>query len=394
MTFAQVLSRHGARDPTAHKSDLYKALIERIQGSAVRFGRGVEFLEDYKYGLGAGNLTAFGVQQMVESGQTFHRRYHHLVGASDPFSRAAGSQRVVESGAHFLRGFFNSSAEDAEDKIKAMLVIPEEEGFNNTLNHGTCRAFEEGPASETRERMQTQWKEAWVPRIAGRLNRKLPGANLTLDETIYMMDLCPFNVVADRHGKRSPFCNLFSEEEWRSYDYFMSLDKWYGYGLGNPLGPSQGVGYVNELVARLTGQPVRDSTSTNTTLDSSRETFPLDRALFADFSHDNLMASVHAALGLYNHTEDLPVTHKVAPADAGGFSAAWTVPFAGRMYVEKLQCDSQKEEMVRILVNDRVVPLRGCGATREGTCTVSAFVDSLTFAKGGGLWDQCQIRGS
>jgi hypothetical protein len=41
-----------------------------------------------------------------------------------------------------------------------------------------------------------------------------------------------------------------------------------------PWGPSEGVGYVNELIARLTDSPVVDETSTNTTLDGNAETFP------------------------------------------------------------------------------------------------------------------------
>ena len=54
---------------------------------------------------------------------------------------------------------------------------------------------------------------------------------------------------------------------------------------GDPLGPVQGVGYVNELLARLTGTPVADHTTHNATLP-----FPLDRALYADFTHEMLAA--------------------------------------------------------------------------------------------------------
>ena len=68
---------------------------------------------------------------------------------------------------------------------------------------------------------------------------------------------------------------------------------------GNPLGRVQGVGYVNELLARLTQTPVRDHTQTNRTLDGAPATFPLNRTLYADFSHDNQMAAIYAALGLF-----------------------------------------------------------------------------------------------
>jgi len=46
--------------------------------------------------------------------------------------------------------------------------------------------------------------------------------------------------------------------------------------------------------------------------------------------------------------------------------------------------------LVRVIVNDRVVPLQRCGADKLGRCTVSAFVESLAFAQEGGDWDQCK----
>lgn len=208
-----------------------------------------------------------------------------------------------------------------------------------------------------------------------------------------MMDLCPFNTVATTTAALSDFCRLFSMDEWASYDYFQSLDKWYGYGRGNPLGPSQGVGFGNELIARLTGMPVDDHTTTNSTLDSSPDTFPLNRTLYADFSHDNTMSSFFAALGLFNSTMDLPLKYKVSPRRLHGFSASWVVPFGARLYVEKMQCGDSSEELVRVILNDRVVPLRTCNSDRLGRCKLRGFVDSLKFIRSGGLWDQCPFDG-
>jgi len=47
------------------------------------------------------------------------------------------------------------------------------------------------------------------------------------------------------------------------------------------------------------------------------------------------------------------------------------------------------EELVRVLVNDRVAPLQSCEADGLGRCKLSAFIESLSFARDGGLWDQC-----
>ena len=75
--------------------------------------------------------------------------------------------------------------------------------------------------------------------------------------------------------------------------------------------------------------------------------------------------------------------------DTNFYSASWTVPFASRAYFEKLSCRDQAEELVRVLVNDRVLPLEFCGGDGLGRCPLSSFVNSLGFARSGGHWDQC-----
>jgi hypothetical protein len=57
-----------------------------------------------------------------------------------------------------------------------------------------------------------------------------------------------------------------------------------------------------------------------------------------------------------------------------------------------MACSGIEEELVRVIVNDRVIPLQNCGADKLGRCTLSRFVDSLTFAVNGGKWDQCFVR--
>ncbi|KAK8028671.1 hypothetical protein PG991_005727 [Apiospora marii] len=395
VTFAQILSRHGARDPTASKTATYSALIQRIHGSVTEYGKGYKFIKNYNYTLGADELSPFGQQELVNSGIKFYKRYQHLTKQAVPFLRSAGQNRVIESAQNWTQGFHQSRLEDKpSDEPDAfpypMLIIPEDEGFNNTLSHANCKAFEDGPASSVKDEAQNAWLEIFAPPIAEKLNQNLPGANFTLDDTIYMMDLCPFNTVADINGRISPFCGLFTRDEWNGYDYFQSLGKWYGYGNGNPLGATQGVGFVNELIARLTGKAVVDQTTTNATLDSSPDTFPLDRSLYADFSHDNDMTGVFSALGLYNATEPLSNTTKASPRETKGFSSSWSVPFAARMYVEKMTCaDTADEELVRVLVNDRVIPLQNCDADSLGRCKLGRFVESLSFARAGGHWDQC-----
>jgi hypothetical protein len=164
---------------------------------------------------------------------------------------------------------------------------------------------------------------------------------------------------------------------------------------GGYLGRVQGVGYVNELLARLTGQPVRDHTQTNRTLDASPETFPLDRTLYADFSHDNAMVAIYSALGLFR--QHLLPGRKLDPAKPSRLRTWFLssmVPFGGRMVVERLQCTATLPlpfgTFVRILVNDALQPLEFCGGV-AGLCELHAFVASQWYARkdGNGDFEKC-----
>jgi hypothetical protein len=292
ITFAQVLSRHGARDPTAIKTLEYAAVIKKIQENVPEFTGPYAFLKDYKYTLGADQLTTFGQQELVNLGTAFYNRYNSLAKNFVPFVRASGQERVIQSAQNFTQGFHGARVADkssAPDNYPyPILVISEADGSNNTLDHGKCTEFERGPDSHTGFEAQKEWVKKFATPITARLNKHLPGANLNDYETIHFMDLCPFETVASPTGQISVFCGLFSTEEWHQFDYYQSLGKYYGYGNGNALGPTQGVGFANELIARLTGKSVEDHTSVNHTLDDSNVTFPVgeQNVLFADFSHD------------------------------------------------------------------------------------------------------------
>jgi hypothetical protein len=385
VTFANVLSRHGGRDPTLGKSVAYALLIADIQNTSTAFPDKFKFLKDYQYTLGADELTNAGRQEMINSGTHFFRRYHKLIKKHAPFVRSGGQQRVVESAQKWLLGIAQSAKTLPKD---VDLIIPEGPNWNNTLSHDNCPAFEGGPDHGLGDRAQRLWAAKFVPTIRMRVNSQL-GTKLSATAIVNLMDMCPFDTLAHPTASVSEFCHLFTEEEWHAYDYFQTLGKYYGYSVGNPLGPTQGVGYVNELLARLTGRPVDDHTNTNTTLSADPKTFPLDRKVYADFSHDNDISGVLAALGLYNNTRALSNTSIESTKETHGYSAAWTVPFASRMYVEKLHCKHEKEELVRVIVNDRVQPLKFCGGDKHGRCKLSSFVKSQSFARGGGLWDRC-----
>lgn len=135
VSFAQLLSRHGARDPTFDRTVLYDKTVTKIKTSVHQFKGKYAFLANYTYTLGADQLTAFGEQEMVNSGIEFFDRYESLANSYRPFVRAASQERVVESAQKFVRGYLEqksaSSANSAPDPYP-ILVIREGNGSNNT----------------------------------------------------------------------------------------------------------------------------------------------------------------------------------------------------------------------------------------------------------------------
>ena len=137
ITFAQILSRHGARFPNPKKTKRYGKTIEKIQKNVRSFKGKYAFLQKYKYDLGADDLTPFGVQEMVNSGTDFFNRYEDLVKKLDkgPFVRASDQQRVVDSATNFTAGFHTAKVAAAvTDKAYPYdtVLINEQPGSNNT----------------------------------------------------------------------------------------------------------------------------------------------------------------------------------------------------------------------------------------------------------------------
>ncbi|KIJ69719.1 hypothetical protein HYDPIDRAFT_35196 [Hydnomerulius pinastri MD-312] len=376
-----LLQRHGARFPTSGSSKRMKKPLRRLMNATSYSDKTFDFLKYFEWDLGEADLIPFGEKQSFDSGSEHYRRYKHLIHSDRlPFVRASGSDRVVNSAVNWTAGFASASGQTYSPKVA--VIISEAKGSNNTLEDSMC------PNHHSQDEEADAWRDIFTPAIVDRLNDAVPGAALNNKDVIELMSLCAFETLF--HGTASPFCSVFTPEEFQAREYYVDVQKYYDTGYGNPLGPVQGVGYINELLSRLTGKSVEDQTQTNTTLDSSPTTFPLDRTFYADFSHDNQMVAIYSALGLFPQ-DQTPSSTQLDPTRTWRISRM--TPFSGRMIAEKLRCsyDGGHREYVRILVNDAVQPLGFCGAHEEGLCEISAFVESQAYARsnGNGDWDKC-----
>ncbi|PCH40555.1 phytase [Wolfiporia cocos MD-104 SS10] len=352
ITQVHLFVRHGARYPTTTNAPSYRYAVSRLASAKKFSDPRLEFLKDYEYGMPEEGLVPLGAEQSFEAGWEAFVRYGGLVGGEGRqergiFVRASDSQRVVDSAGNWTKGFAAASRNTVVPVISAYLS----EEVNSTLN-SDCPAALDG----TRE--INIWLQQFAPPIAHRLNTAAPGTKLSDEDVFSLMAMCPFESIAlsgsrKRVKGKSEFCNLFSEDEWNAFEYHGDVEKYYKTGPGNALGAIQGVGYTNELLARLIEQPVRDNTTHNASLP-----FPLGRAIYADFSHENAMVAVFSALGLYDDVS-APDPRKIG-ADDRVWQANRMVPFSARMVTEILQCgggEGRDGTYIRILVNDAVRPL-------------------------------------
>jgi len=120
--------------------------------------------------------------------------------------------------------------------------------------------------------------------------------------------------------------------------------------------------------------------------------FPLNRTIYVDFSHDNLIIAVFSAMGLFNQTDGPLDTAKITKDRT--WITSKMVPFSGHMTVERLSCpahqrrdEEEREEYVRIFVNDARQPLRFCGAGGDGMCKLEEFLRSQEYARNDGFGD-------
>lgn len=340
---------------------------------------------------------------MTALGAQFFKRYGTLYPQSKPFIRATDSGRVSESADVFGIAFAEQAgpAHTPDTSPYKIHIMSETRNAYNTLSHtGRCPAFKK--QSQDADMFAAK---AFLPAVKT-VEQKVPGAQLSVHETHLLMDICPRLAVADPHVpkvERSPFCSLFTDVEWRRFDYHQSIKKWYIFGPGNKLGPTQGAGWVQELLARMTGDrdivtdpATRTSFDWQITRDPAR--FPLmpQQSLFADFTHDSIFTAVLFALGLYDSSPPLSLAIKDTPVHpTKGFSAENASPLGARMYVELMQC-REEDPWVRIVLNGQVRDLTKlakfkqlCPSDPYGRCALPQFLKSVQDVRDGLNWKEC-----
>lgn len=374
------LQRHGARYPTADASTAtLAAALAKANGT---FTGDLSFLNGFTYKLGAEILTPVGRQQLFDSGVQGFYQYRYLYDNSTKLvARTTSQDRILKSAEYWLSGFFGLDWQQYAN----LEVIIEAAGFNNSLaSYDTCTNAN-NPVDSTTSATLSAWERKYLASALTRLQASSKGFNWTIPLVYAAQQMCPYETVALGY---SAFCQLFTADEWKGFEYSVDISFEQGGGFGSSTGRASGIGYVDELLDRITHiMPNSTIQGVNTTLDFNPIYFPLNQTLNIDFTHDIDITSTVAALGLTQFAEVLPAS---GPPSNQQYIASKVVPFGARLITEVIECSSpivnhvavngSQTHYIHISSNQRTIPLGAsfsiCGNRSDGWCELGNFLQA------------------
>jgi acid phosphatase len=252
---------------------------------------------------------------------------------------------------------------------------------SNTLTPGrACRNYFNNVNSQGRSYGAAQllaFGKTYLPAVSERLRKGNPDIVFSNEEVYSMQEMCGFETLV--HGK-SPWCDVFTRDEWDSFEYARDLQHYYRAGPGNPYGASLGFLWLNATTNLLQSGPA------------------VAGPLFLSFNHDGDILTLLAALDLFPQESHLPTSHVQ-------HDRAWRLsdvtPMHGRIALERMTCAIEKkcwsnpiypnhvycnedsgqdrlETFVRIDVNDAIVPIPGCVSGPGGSCPLEEFAERVS----------------
>ncbi|KAJ8520135.1 hypothetical protein ONZ45_g3017 [Pleurotus djamor] len=326
------------------------AFASKFHGAAasgeVKVSSPLGFLKDWTMKLGADGLNL---------GVAFRMKYGELLKDFDalPVFRTTSQARMVDSAVNFAVGFFGVPQYLNEYN---QLIIIEADGFNNTLASGLVCPNANNDIGTFGRVQSMKWANVYLQPTLTRLQRSVDGLELSISDLVAMQMTCAYETVALGF---SHFCKLFNQREWQGFAYFHDLLFWYSFGPGNPSVAAQGVGYVQELLSRLTQTRItKFNTSLNATLTQSNATFPLNQPIYVDATHDSVMTAIFTALNFTSLAANGPLPTDHIP-DNQSYFVQQLAPFGANAVGQVLTCgsNSQHPTHIRWLINDAVVPL-------------------------------------
>lgn len=384
-----MIARHAERFPTRTAGDRHLALLERVEKSATSLTGSLSFLANWTYFTNVESpafeeLTTTGpyagTVQAHNTGRILRQRYDELVNPNQTTNYwTCSSGRDVTTARFFGDGFFG--ADWATNGAAQLNIIPEDSDRGaDTLTPGdTCLKYVHD-VDRGHDRGYTElriWQQTFLTPIVARLTHDAAGITFTPDEVYSMMEMCGFEILARGH---SPWCDVFTQQEWLEFEYARDLLHYYRAGPGNPFAGAMGWLWLNATTALVSNDNIT--------------------GVYFSFVHDGDIVPLLATLGILDETGK----EQMLPNDRMKAGRRWrmsdVVPMGGRLVFEKVTCDNTglgrnlRRSYVRLFINDGIVDLEksAVGAGLSMGAGMNQWVD-MVQRKGQHFGDFGQVCG-
>lgn len=382
ITQVHLLYRHGARYPT---SSAAPATFAQKIANATKTGFSVsgelDFLGNWTYKLGAELLTPFGRSQNFLLGIEYRQLYGKLLNnftetGTIPVFRTESQDRMVKTAENFAAGFFG--VPEYLDEVSIEIIVENAKVNNSGAPYEVCTNSNIASRGGIGSTVSSRFAANAFHSTLARLNAQVSGINFTATDAIAMLQLCSYETHALGY---SAFCDLFSEEDFLNYEYFFDLSFYYNNGPGSPVSAAQGKGYLDEFLARFTGQYPSPNSALNETFDNSSTYFPLNQSIYADATHEVVVLDTLTAFNLTALFSGPPLD-VTGNRQQNSFVASKVVPFATHFTTQVLSCPAYSPtKQIRFILNDAVIPISGsypgCPEDPSGLCSFDTVVGVL-----------------
>ena len=297
-------------------------------------------------------------------GVDYRYRYPDLYIENAPFALWANWYnryvfRVVDSARLFARGYLGPNATDVGTVYVVNASDPR--AIANSLAPGDlCPNYEDNGGGEH----ATIWGDTYLPPIAERINGLLNGLELDASDVSNFPYLCGFETQIT--GLRSPWCDVFTEDEILDYEYAQDIRYWYGTGLGTDLEKNMMLPFLTALVQRFVDGP-------NASYPRADNSSFKPNPLIAAFTNDGQINQLAAAIGVFDGQGDLPATQILRDRI---FRASNFDTMRGTVSFERLSCGVEAAEegtFLRVKLNDAVYPVVGCDQGPGRSCELGKY---------------------
>ncbi|KAI1663082.1 phosphoglycerate mutase-like protein [Daldinia decipiens] len=306
-----------------------------------------------------------GVKEALDMG------YPGLYQEGDEFMVWANNYtRVLQTASMFIRGYLGVAASQ-----KGSIISVTSRGFpagvgDSLAPSDMCPNFKDSEGGKHK----STWDEIWIPPVQNRLQKLIKGdLSLTAGDIAQIPYLCGFE--SHITGRLSPWCDVFTDEELKQYEYSNDLRYYYGIGPGTDLPKKMMTPFLSTLVGIL-----QNGSTIGVGVNGS--TFNLPK-LLVSFLNDGQLTELVTASGVFDRQPALSDTKR---DDKRLWVGSRYVSMRGTIAFERLSCAVKGDDgtgtypsnglnniYLRIRLNDAVYPIPSCNNGPGLSCKLSDY---------------------